>query len=345
MRKPYDSPAAWRGDEIQARKDWIHQLSDGEVSEIEHALAAVKAQGISIGEVTQENFPLKLFPAIASRALELLENGPGMFLIRGLPVMRHGVEDMRLVYWALGKYLGTAICQSGKGDVLGDVLDLSKFSDGRGRGYQSNRKLDFHTDSSDVVGLLVMRTAKSGGLSKIASSVTIHNEIARTRPELLEPLYGMFTGYSPGERAGGTWTQPIFSEKDGYFSCKTGRVYFELAHDTYPDRVPALTPLQKEALDYFQEIANRPEVHFSMMFQPGDLQLLNNHVTVHARTDFEDFEAFDMKRHLFRLWLSVPNSRPLSEAMKDVYRDLRPGAVRGGYPATSGKVVYQSIVT
>ena len=113
----------------------------------------------------------------------MLENDCGMFLIRGLPVERYSVEDMRLVYWALGKYLGRAVTQSSKGDVLGDVRDLSRFNDGRGRGYQSSRQLEFHTDSCDVVCLLVMRTAKRGGLSKIASSVAIHNEFVRTRPD------------------------------------------------------------------------------------------------------------------------------------------------------------------
>ena len=340
-----ESPADWRGPEIEARSDWIHPLSAAEVGEIEAALAAVKRRGIGIAEVNRDNFPLSLFPRLVERAHHVLENDCGMFLIRGLPVERHPVEDMRLVYWALGQYLGQAVTQSSKGDVLGDVRDLSRFNDGRGRGYQSNRQLEFHTDSCDVVCLLVVRTAMRGGLSKIASSVAIHNEFVRTRPDLLEPLYGTFAGYSPGERAGGYWTQPVFSMQDGHFACKTGYVYFRLAAEKFAGEVAPLTPLQIEALEYFQVIANRPDMHFSMMFQPGDLQMLNNHVTLHARSDFEDYEEEDRKRHLFRLWLSVPNSRPLSPLMASVYRDVRPGVLRGGYPSTPGRIVFHSNVT
>ena len=339
------SPADWRASEIEARSDWIHPLSDPEIDEIESALAGAKKKGIGIENVNRENFPLALFPRLVEKAHRILENDCGMFLIRGLPVEQHPVEDMRLVYWALGKYLGRAVSQSSKGDVLGDVRDMSRFNDGRGRGYQSRRRLEFHTDSCDVVGLLVVRTAKEGGRSMIASSVALHNEMLRERPDLVEPLYGVFSGYSPGERAGGYWTQPVFSNQNGHFACKTGYVYFRLAAEKFPETIPALTGQQIAALDLFQEIANRPDMHLSFLFEPGDLQLLNNHVMLHARTDFDDYEEEDKKRHLLRLWLSVPNSRPLSPLMKDVYRDVTPGAWRGGYPSASGKIVYHSNVT
>ncbi len=175
-----DSPANWLRSDIERRSDWIYHLGDEEVGEIEQALQSVRSKGIRIDEVSRDNFPLRLFPRIAERALETLENGAGMFLLRGLPVERHPVEDMRLGYWALGKYLGTAVTQSRKGDVIGDVRDLSVFSDARGRAYQSRVHLEFHTDSCDVVGLMVIRIAKSGGLSKICSTVAVHNEMVRT---------------------------------------------------------------------------------------------------------------------------------------------------------------------
>ena len=73
-----------------------------------------------------------------------------------------------------------------------------------------------------------------------------------------------------------------------------------------------LTPMssaQEEAIDLIEEIARRDDFHFSMMFQPGDLQLINNHVVFHARTNFEDYLEEDRRRHLLRMWLSMPNSR------------------------------------
>lgn len=337
-----ESPANWQGAEITKRTDWIHDLTDDEITEIEEALRSVRARGIDIAEVSKENFSLALFPRIAERALEYLENGPGMFLLRGLPVERHAVEDMRLIYWGLGKYLGTAVTQSRKGDVLGDVRDLNIYNDKLGRAYQARVAADFHTDSCDVVGLLVLRTAKSGGLSKLVSSVAVHNEIARTRPDLLEILYQPFQLYSP-DWGDTCWEQPIFSMHEGYYCCKTASPFIQLAQQRFPE-LPRLTPQQIEALELFKAIPNRPGVHFTMMFQPGDLQLLNNHVTLHGRTAFEDYDEADRRRHLFRLWLSVPNSRPLSPLMGKFYRDTRPGAVRGGYPSKSGKIVFESLV-
>ena len=101
--------------------------------------------------------------------------------------------SLRFIYWGLGKHLGTAVSQSRDGDLLGDVRDIGvDIYSPKGRGYRSKQKLSCHTDTCDVVGLMVLRTAMSGGLSVLASSVAIHNEIARTRPDLLEVLYQPF---------------------------------------------------------------------------------------------------------------------------------------------------------
>ena len=342
MIEPIRTAADWRGEEMSRRTDWIHELGRDEVDEIERALASVKARGIDIADIDRSNFPLSLFPRVAGRALEFLEDGPGLFHIRGLPALVHTAEDMRLVYWGLGKYLGTAVSQSRKGDVLGDVRDLDINNTGLGRGYQSRKAQEFHTDSCDVVGLLIHRTAKTGGLSKIVSSVAVHNQMLAERPDLLEALYRPFRLYTP-DFGPDWWEQPMLSVHEGHFSCKTVGLYAILAQRQFPD-IPRLTPAQQEAMELFRVIANRPGMHFTMMFKPGDLQLLNNHVTLHGRTGFEDFDEPDRRRHLFRLWLSVPNSRPLAPLMANFYRDGRPGAVRGGYRSQSGKTVYESLV-
>lgn len=340
--QPIESPADWRGDEMTQRTDWIHVLAAEEVDEIERALAAVRERAIDIADVTRENFPLPRFARIAEKALGYLEDGPGMFLVRGLPVDRHPVDDMRLVYWALGKYLGTAVCQSQKGDVLGDVRDLLGSSTGLGRGYQSRDLIDFHGDTCDVVGLLVLRTAKRGGLSKIASWVAVHNEMLRRRPDLVEALYRPFKLYAPdwGEAP---WEQTMFSVHEGKFACCTNARFIKAAQERFPE-LPRLSPLQLEALDMVKQIPKEPGFHFTMAFQPGDLQLLNNLVTTHARTGFEDYEEPDRKRHLLRLWLAPSNSRALSPPAAQLLRNGRAGAVRGGYSSKSGKIVFESLV-
>ncbi|MFM9967757.1 MAG: TauD/TfdA family dioxygenase [Burkholderiales bacterium] len=338
----FKSPADWRGPNITRRTDWVYQLDAAQVADIEACSREALARGIDISAIDKSNFPMTTLAPVFSQALATLENGPGMFLLRGLPVMRLGVEAMRRVYWAISKHLGTAVAQSRKGDVLGDVRDLGVNSNTLGRGYQNQLSQPFHTDSCDVVGLMVLRTAKSGGLSKIVSSVAVHNELARTRQDILQALYTPMDLYSP-DRGDVCWKQPMFAVHEGHFCCKTVGLYARMAQQKFP-AIPRLTPLQLEALQHIQEIADRPEFCFTMMFQPGDLQLLNSHVTLHCRTGFEDYAEPDRKRHLLRLWLSPPNSRPLSPLMSEFFCDPRPGAVRGGYPSASGNIVFESLV-
>ena len=340
-----ESPANWKTAELSARTDWIHQLSAEEVAEIEAALAAVRAKGLDFPEVSKENFSLKLFPKLVAMIHDYLESGPGVFMIRGLPVDRHPVQDLRMMYWGLGKYLGIARSQSAEGDHIGDVRDLRLPKDSPSyRGYQTSGGGVFHCDTCDVAALFVLRTAKAGGISLVASSVAIHNEIQRTRPDLLEVLYQPFVwSMLRQERAGEPkfYEQPIFSMYDAHFSCRFIRPHITLAQ-RFPE-VPRLTAKQIEAMDLFDQLVARPDFQLVTNFQPGDLQFCNNHTAMHARTSFEDYEEENRRRHLLRLWLSVPNSRPLSPLMGHIYKDRSSGAARGGFPSrVPGRVVFET---
>jgi len=341
---PFRSPAEWRGPELLARTDWLHTLTPEEVAEIEQALAAARAAGVTLDAIDRRTFPLARFPALVERVRDRLENGPGLFVIRGFPSERYAAADLRMIYWALGKYLGTAVTQSAEGDVLGDVRDMKvDLSGPKGRGYKTNAELEYHTDSCDVVALFVLRTAKAGGRSMIASSVAIHNEIARRRPDLLEVLYQPFTWSLQSQHTTGGpayYRQPIFTMHEGQFACRYIRTHIRSAQ-RFPE-VPRLTDAQVEAIALLDEIAADPAVHFSMMFEPGDIQILNNHVTLHARTEFEDWEEPDRKRHLLRMWLSMPTTRALSPELGFIYQDRRAGAVRGGFPSRTGRIVYET---
>jgi hypothetical protein len=347
MRSVIEGPANWRGTDILKSPDWIHVFSADELAEIDRALRGAQAQGVTFATLTTANFPLPRVSGLMAAARELLEDGPGLKLFRGTPAERYSKDELRLIYWGLGKHLGTAISQSPRGDVLGDVRDLGidTFSP-KGRGYTSNQQLSFHCDSCDVVGLFVLRTAKSGGLSKIASSVAVRNEIARTRPDLLEvlyqPFYWSWQGQEPpGERP--WYPQPIYTEHAGRFASRYIRTHIRNAQ-RFPE-VPRLTAAQEEAMTMIDTVAAREDMHFSMMFEPGDLQFINNHIAYHSRTAFEDHPEPDRHRHLLRMWLSVPNSRALSPDMATIYRDVSAGAVRGGFPSRTGTHVYETIGT
>jgi len=339
-----ESPADWRGPEIADRRDWIYRFSAAEIAELDAAYETALRHGRTLATLTAEDFPLPTLRPVFSRALEALENGLGIQHFRGFPALDYSKDALRLIYWGIGKHLGTAVSQSRDGDLLGDVRDVgADIKSTTGRGYRSNQELIFHADTCDVVGLMVLRTARSGGLSKVASSIAVHNEIARRRPDLLAPLYEPFYwSWQGGEAAGDKpfYRQPVFSRHRGRFSCRYIRPHIELAQ-RFPE-VPRLTAKQIEALDLLDAIVGSEEFHLSMMFEAGDIQFLNNHVCLHSRTAFEDWPEPDRKRHLLRMWLSVANSRELSPLMSAIYRDQRAGALRGGFPSRTGSHRYET---
>jgi hypothetical protein len=295
--------------------------------------------------MTRDDFPLPTVTRVIEETRRTLEDGVGMYLIRNFPAERYDKADLRAIYWGIGKHMGTAVSQSMNGDILGDVRNMNvDMHAANGRGYTSNQKLTYHTDTCDVVGLFVLRTAKSGGLSMFASSLAVHNEIARTRPDLLEVLYEPFCWSWQGQEEPGTarwYRQPIFTSHEGKFSCRYVRTHIVSAQ-RFQD-VPRLTPRQEEAMALLDSLASGEKFRYSTMFEPGDIQFMNNHVMLHSRTAFEDFDEPEKKRHLLRMWLSVPNSRALSPALSTIYQDRRPGAVRGGFPSRTGKLVYETV--
>ena len=339
------SPAEWKSAELGRRDDWLYRLDAADIAEIDDAYRRFEAARVPLEKVTREDFPAPRFARIAERALAALEEGPGMFMIRGFPLDRFRLEDARRIYWCLGKYLGTAASQSDEGDVIGDVRDLRLPPDSpRFRAYKTSGAAAFHTDSCDVAGLFVVRAAKSGGRSLVASSVAIHNELLRAKPDLLEVLYRPFYWSMQGQERTGEapyYPQPIFTVHEGNFSCRYIRGQIKNGQ-RFPD-VPRFAPEQVAALDALDAAAADPEFHFLTDFQPGDLQLCNNHVVMHARTGFEDHPEPERRRHLLRMWLSVPNSRALSPLLARIYKDRAPGAVRGGFPPKNpGRIVFET---
>jgi hypothetical protein len=344
MHPIIEGPGDWRGPEIAQSRDWIHDFSPDEIAEIEAALRHARAVGRTMATLTKDDFPL---PTVAKRievARDHLENRAGLYQLRGIKIDGYTKDELRLLYWGLGLHIGSAVSQSRDGDVLGDVRNVGvDVNSPAGRGYKSNQRLSFHTDSADVVGLFVLRVAKSGGVSMLASSVAVHNEIARRRPDLLEMLYEPFywswnKQEPPGEPP--YYRQPIFSQHAGKLSCRYIRR--QIINAQAFDEVPRLTAEQNEAMDLIDQLTNSPDFHFPYVFQPGDLQLLNNHVCFHSRTAFEDYAEHDRRRHLLRMWLSVPNSRPLSPLMHVIYQDQRGGVVRDGNPPRTGRYIYES---
>ncbi|MDE0704006.1 MAG: TauD/TfdA family dioxygenase [Rhodospirillaceae bacterium] len=339
---PIDSPADWRGPDLARRTDWTYRLTADDRAEIEAGLDRCIAADRPFAGMTAADLPLPAFAHRLLHAREVLETGCGIFLFRGFPVAGRSVDDLRRLYWGIGRHIGTAVSQSKRGDMLGDVRDIGTDVSGReGRGYTSRAELEFHTDSADVSALFFLRTARAGGLSRFVSSVAIHNEIARQHPEFLKTLYEPFIWSRQGQERKGEaawYGQPVYGVEQGYFASRYIRTHILSARKHHD--VPRLTELQCDALAAIDRLAGDPAFCLDTMLAPGDMVFLNSHTTYHARTEFEDHPEPERKRHLLRLWLSVPNSRPLPEGWSAVYRDRRPGAVRGGFPGHAEAPAY-----
>jgi hypothetical protein len=329
------APFAWKGADLQHRTDWIRPFSPGELREIDAALQAVKRRGLDWVDVTHENFPLPGFSLELAKIAQELETGRGMILLRGLP-LAYSPEDLRMAYWGMGAHLGTAVSQGGRGEVLGIVEDEGQAVEiTKRRGSKNSLELDFHADRCDVVGLLCVRKAKAGGLSRIVSAAAIHNEVLRRRPDLIDAFYADWHHSRQGDERPGesrAYAKPVFGFRDGHFTGHVSPLYIRSAQEF--SEVPRLTKTQQEALDLLGVLS--AELALDMSFEPGDIQLLNNHLIYHSRTRFEDYEERDRKRLLLRLWLSVPGSRPLPDGYEIVFGNVEAGAVRGGVTSRDG---------
>ncbi len=343
-RLPIDGPFAWKGDDMTGSAAWQRTLDEAGIAQIDVALSAFEQSGASWQEATAKTFRLDGLDALFDDLRSELEDGAGFVRLRGLPVERYSSDQLRAVYFAIGHHLGTPVSQSVRGErmlgltdeghkasargVLGTQVGGEQFLASRARAY-STGELRFHTDRCDVVGLLCVRKAKGGGMSRIASAVAIHNAMLERRPDLLDALFQDYPRSRFGEEvqdASAHYMLPVFASEGGKFATHYSRTYIEAAQ-TNPD-VPRLTASQVEALDLLAELGG--ELCLDMTLEPGDIQLLNNHVIYHARTPYEDHEEADRKRLLLRLWLAMPDSRALPESYKVLFGDTAPGALRGG---------------
>ena len=329
------APFAWKGAELEKSSGWIRRFSVDELAEIDAALRAVQRRGLEWQDVTREDFPLPKFSRELAKTAQELETGRGIVLLRGLP-LAYTADELRLVYWGIGAHLGTAVSQGGRGELLGIVEDEGRSVEKtKIRGSKTARQLPFHGDRCDVVGLLCVRKARSGGVSRIVSAAQIHNEVLRRRPDLIDVFYADWYNSRQGDERPGearAYPKPIFGFRDGHFTGMFSPAYIKFAQD-YPE-VPRLTSSQNEALDLYGDLSE--ELALNMEFEPGDIQLLNNHLTYHARTRYDDFDEKEKKRLLLRLWLAVPGSRPLPRGYELLFGSIEAGAVRGGVASKEG---------
>ncbi len=313
LREPLNNPAAWKASEVAQRDDWRETLTDADVAEIEHALSCAKRTGKRMGDLTKDDFPLPTFFRKIDRWRAEVQAGRGFQVLRGVPVTRWPETDAEIFFWCLGQHLGIPGAQNPQADLLGHVRDTGE-SPEEVRHYRTRVNINFHCDAADVVGLLCLQKAKRGGQSRIASSVSIYNELLRRRPDLVDRLYEPFMMDTKGE--GGVQYLPVRPCRfdDGQLRTFYHTDYFRSAVGFAGESM--LSADDRAVLDLYNEIAGSQEMYLDMDLEPGDVQLLSNHTVLHSRTDYEDYVEAERKRHLLRLWISLPARAPLATRLR-----------------------------
>ena len=299
-------PAAWRGPDLVGSPEWIVELDDGQIA----ALIQAARQAPHEPSAHRDSPALAALADLARHTRRELVDGRGFVVLRGLPVDALTAEEIERAYWVLGRHIGIPVPQTGAGELLVHVRDQGlDYRDPHVRGYQTRAGLDFHVDGSDVVGLLCVRAARTGGISTIVSSTAIHDECVVRRPHLARLLHRPFWfDRRNGDGADSFYQLSIFGFEDGRFAMYYGRSYIESAQRG--PQTDTLTVEQLQAFDLIDQLANSPELVLPMDLRPGDVQFLNNKLVMHARTSYEDWPEPERHRDMVRLWLSLGSGQP-----------------------------------
>ncbi len=305
--------ADWVGSDLDTRSNWLFELTVDEIDGLRR-MAGVVRPGLNgdanaLLKMGQDRFDLGPFAAKLADVYAEIRDGLGLALVRGLPIGDMDPLDAAIIYWGVGRHLGEATPNNPEGDMFGHITDLGKTQkDANSRGYQTRELMDYHCDQCDIVGLLCIRTAKSGGRSMVSSSVAMYNELLRRHPALAAALTEPLCWTKHGEFAQGDrpyYESPVFNFFDGRISTSFGPKHIVKGHDL--PETPPLTAVQRDAIRTAEEIAH--EQRYEMELQKGDMQFVNNYVSLHTRSEYEDYDDPARKRLLWRLWLMNPDLR------------------------------------
>ena len=265
------------------------------------------------------------------QAYEEVRSGRGFVLLRGLPTDRMDLGEFINEVWEIGRHFGNALSQNAEGELVGHVVDATR-EEATPRLFHSNLELRPHTDNTAMVLLACWNRAQAGGDTILTSAVTVHEELRRRRPDLLNLLHRGFHCHRRGEEGPQEepvtpYQIPVFALRDGMLSCRYQRALIAAGHRELG--LP-LSQSEVEALDLFDEIATAPENRLVFNLERGDVVVINNYTVLHARTRFTEHPDPERRRHLLRLWLDADGFRTVPAEVR-----LFPSA--NGVPPQQGR--------
>lgn len=324
--------AAWTAQDLERDRTWVFTLPQSSTSDLAAMIKEAYVPDRDLLDYTIDAFDLGTSKRVIKAAMDEAKHGRGLALLRGLP--RESIEEKQfeLLTWAIGLHFGVSRPQGKASHYMSAVRNAgTDYRSATGRGYSSNAKLDYHTDSADIVGLSCYNQATSGGESMVTSSLAAYDHFAAEDPRAVKYLHAPVHFSRQGEQAAGqpaSYPHPVFDTRNGLRFSRWNRN--RVVAGQALEGVPRIDTEHFAALERFDRLLANPGLQFKMYLQPGDLQILNSHVNLHARTDFVDHEEPALRRLLFRMWLATPDSVELPESWRPGYGEVAAGAVRGG---------------
>jgi len=309
-----DFDKGWTAGELADHAEWLFTATQQEQRALIELAQQIEAQ---IGgdpnrllQMRRADFDLGPLAGRLDAMMQEIRERSGVVLYRGLPMDALSRLGTAILYWALGVHLGTPQSNNPEGDMIGHVVNIgADYKQPNQRGYQTAVEMDYHCDQTDLVGLLCIHEAKSGGLSKITSSRLLYHTLQARRPDLVAVLCQPFcwTKHAEtGSREKPYYESPVFNFTDGILSTSFGPTHIFKGHQLAD--APDMTAVQKQAIEAAWALAD--ELHYAMRLQRGDIQLVNNYKVLHTRTAFEDWPDPARRRTLWRLWLQVEDFMP-----------------------------------
>jgi len=327
---------AWTAADLQADRSWHQQWEADELAALADLTRSVSPSELEADPTRLQSAVAEAPTVLVDRAQRLrseLIDGHGLVLLSGLANTRLG-EDRSTAgtaFLLFGALIGSLRSQNAAGHLLGHVTDIgADVADPTTRIYQTNQRQTFHTDSTDAVGLLCLRPAKQGGASMVVNVEAVYQRLEATAPELAARLFEPIATDRRGEQPEGElpWFEiPVLNRTSDRITGIYQRQYIDSAA-RFPE-APMPDAEYVEALDRFDTILNDPTMHFQMDFAPGDMQFVHNHSLLHDRTGFVDHADAEQRRHLLRVWLSLPGDRELPDVFTQRYGTVTVGD-RGG---------------
>lgn len=316
LRRPIAGPTVWDRASLRA-DDYMITVEPHQAAACVRIRDELRLRGKRLDNIEPSDFRDQALAEIAHGIRRCINSGPGFSVLRGLPFEGWTDEEASMLYWGLGTYLGGPQPQNRQGDRVYLVQDTGQ-SVAEARGSKTNSELIFHTDSAcayagsrpDILALLCLRKAVSGGESLMVSGHTAYNALRETQPELVEELYGEFCydrshETEPGEDP--ITVGSVFTDTPDGVCIRYNRLHIELGH--YRSGRP-LSDRQREALDAFDRLLNDPANSVEFKLNAGDVFFADNHVTLHNRRSFVDAPEVENRRCLVRLWLAGEPCNP-----------------------------------